>query len=226
MAGIIDLNGISKEYRMPGGNVQALKSVSLSLKEGEFTSVVGASGSGKSTLLYLLGLLISPTAGYYRFCDRPMEKLSDGERSAIRGSQIGFIFQSFHLVPQFTVVKNVLMGARYRGEVNGNGIDFPRRARELLDRVGLSHRLNHRPGELSNGEMQRVAIARALLCEPRILLADEPTGNLDENTGNEIFSLLDSMHKEGKTVILVTHDLQLAARTPRKITLRDGEVIS
>ena len=226
MAGIIELQGVGKEYRMPGGNVQALKGVTLSFEEGEFASVTGASGSGKSTLLYLLGLLVTPTAGSYRFRGRAMERLTDRERSAIRGTQIGFIFQSFHLIPQLTVVNNVLMGTRYQGEANGDGARDLLKARELLDRVGLSHRLNHRPGELSNGEMQRVAIARAMIGNPGVLLADEPTGNLDGATGREIFSLLKSMHKEGRTVILVTHDLQLARRTPRRIALRDGEVAS
>jgi len=223
---IIELNDISKVYRMPGGDVHALNRVSLAFEEGELAAVVGASGSGKSTMLYLLGLLVSPTSGTYRFGGMPMESLPDKQRARIRGRQIGFIFQSFHLVPQLTVTQNVLMGVRYRGENNGNHANATRRAAELLERVGLSHRLHHRPGELSNGEMQRVAIARALLGNPRVVLADEPTGNLDERTGGGIFDLLASLHEEGKTVILVTHDLQLAGRTPRIITLRDGEVAS
>ncbi len=228
MTKIIELNGICKDYKMPGETVHALHNVTLDFEEGELAAVVGASGSGKSTLLYLLGLLISPTAGTYVFNDKPMQKLHDRERPFFRGKEIGFIFQSFHLVPQLTVVKNVLLGIRYRGMTNGdgNGNDYATRAREIIDRVGLSHRLDHRPGELSNGEMQRVAIARALLGDPRIILADEPTGNLDEKTGNEIFNLLKSLHEEGKTIIFVTHNLQIAARTSRTITIRSGEVVS
>lgn len=221
MAAIIELEAVSKDYPMPAGNVQALRHVDLKFDEGEFTSIVGSSGSGKSTLLYLLGLLVTPTSGRYQFSGRFMERLSDGERADLRGRQIGFIFQSFHLVPQLNVVKNVLMGTRY-SRVNGSP---QRQARELLDRVGLSHRLGHRPAELSNGEMQRVAIARALLGNPSVILADEPTGNLDESTGDEIFRLFKALNEEGKTIIVVTHDLRLADRTSRRITLRDGEVV-
>jgi ABC-type lipoprotein export system ATPase subunit len=226
MTTIIELDAVTKEYPMPAGAVHALKQVSLTFEEGEFTSIVGSSGSGKSTLLYLMGLLISPTGGAYRFLDQPVQTLSDKARSALRGREIGFVFQSFHLVPQLTVVKNVLMGTRYRGNGAAHNGGLAQKAVEILERVGLSHRLGHKPGELSNGEMQRVAIARALLGDPRVILADEPTGNLDEENGDEIFKILETMHKEGKTIIMVTHDLQLAARTPRTVTLRDGEVIS
>src|SRR5262245_7285168 len=223
MATLIDLNGIGKEYRMPGGNVQALRHGTLAFDEGEFAAVVGSSGSGKSTLLYLIGLMVSPTAGSYLFRGAPMERLADRARTAIRGQQIGFVFQSFHLVPQLTVLRHVLLAARYNASLNGA---TEPRAKDLLARVGLSHRLNHRPAQLSNGEMQRVAIARALLGDPPLILADEPTGNLDEKTGLEIFGLLESLHKEGKTIILVTHDLRLAGRTGRQITLRNGEVVA
>lgn len=224
MVKLIDLQGISKDYVMPGGTVHALRDVTLSVEEGEFLAVTGASGSGKSTLLYLLGLLVTPTAGRYRFQGRALEGLSDRERSALRGEAFGFVFQSFHLVPQLEVVGNVLMGVRYRRNGNGRREDHRRRAEALLERVGLSHRLHHRPGELSNGEMQRVAIARALLGDPAVVLADEPTGNLDEATGMEVFDLLSALNREGRTVILVTHDLRLAGRVPRRINLRDGEV--
>jgi putative ABC transport system ATP-binding protein len=223
MGALIELNGVGKEYGMPGGNVQALKHVTLAFPEGEFAAIVGSSGSGKSTLLYLIGLMVSPTAGSYRFRGEPMESLADRARTMIRGQQIGFVFQSFHLVPQLTVLRNVLLAARYNASLNG---DAQPRAKDLLARVGLSHRLNHRPAQLSNGEMQRVAIARALLGDPPLILADEPTGNLDEHTGGEIFSLLESLNREGRTVILVTHDLRLAARTGRQITLRNGEVVA
>ncbi|MFO0983477.1 MAG: ABC transporter ATP-binding protein [Planctomycetota bacterium] len=223
MAALIELLGIGKEYPMPGGNVQALQNVTLQFDDGEFAAVVGTSGSGKSTLLYLIGLMISPTAGMHRFAGQAVEKLSDKARTSLRGKQIGFVFQSFHLVPQLTVLKNVLLAARYNGSLNG---DAAPRARDLIAKVGLAHRMHHRPAQLSNGEMQRVAIARALLGNPRLILADEPTGNLDERTGNDIFDLLESLHREGHTVIIVTHDLRLAARTSRQVTLRNGEVVS
>lgn len=226
MKKMIELQSVAKTYSMPGGDVHALRSVDLEFSEGDFVSIVGTSGSGKSTLLYLLGLMITPTTGSYRFNDTSMETLSDGELSGLRGREIGFVFQSFHLVPQLSVVKNVLLGTRYAKSNGSPPADTVRKAEAILDRVGLSHRLTHKPGELSNGEMQRVAIARALLGDPSLLLADEPTGNLDEETGNEIFSLLESMNQEGKTIIMVTHDLQLAARAPKTITLKNGEVIS
>lgn len=221
MAALIELEGVTKAYPMAGESVQALKGVSLSFAAGEFAAVVGASGSGKSTLLYLLGLMTTPSGGAYRFDGQDVGALSDDRRSALRGREIGFVFQSFHLVPQLDVLQNVLLAARYAG--NGHG-DPAARAKELLDRVGLSKRLKHRPAELSGGEMQRVALARALLSGPRLILADEPTGNLDEKTGEEIFSLLASLPAEGKTVIVVTHNLHLAGRIPRRVTLKDGEV--
>ncbi len=220
---LIEVESIRKEYPMPGGAVQALRSVTLAFEAGELVSIVGASGSGKSTLLYLLGLLVTPTEGVYRYGGREVQALSDAERSRLRGRQIGFIFQSFHLVPQLSVLQNVLLSARYAG--NGNG-KTGGRARELLERVGLAKRLTHRPAELSSGEMQRTAIARALLMDPQVILADEPTGNLDEKTGAEVIALLEEFHQEGKTVIIVTHNLKLAERTRRKITIANGEVAS
>ncbi len=225
MAALIELDGISKTYPMPGGDVHALRSLSLSIEPGEFVSVVGASGSGKTTLLYLLGLLTEPTAGAYRLSGRPVGQLSDRERSAIRGREIGFVFQSFHLVPQLSVLDNVCLAARYAS----NGMSdsaAQRRSRELIENVGLAPRARHRPGQLSGGEMQRVAIARALLTKPPLILADEPTGNLDEATGRQIFDLLEGLTKEGCTVVLVTHEPTLAARTERRIRLRDGAEVN
>jgi putative ABC transport system ATP-binding protein len=217
------LEEVSKIYPMPGGDVHALKGVSLSVAPGELVSIVGTSGSGKTTLLYLLGLLTSPSRGVYRLHDRPVEELTDRERSAIRAREVGFVFQSFHLVPQLDVLGNVLLAARY---ARANGRNGSRdEARNLIERVGLSHRAHHRPRELSGGEMQRVAIARALISNPSLILADEPTGNLDEENGDQIFDLLQSLQEDGKTVILVTHDTGLASRTQRQIHLRDGEVV-
>ncbi len=221
MPGLIDIAGLRKEYPMRGGAVQALRGVTLSVQAGEYIAIVGASGSGKSTLLYLLGMLVTPTAGQYRFDGKEVQTLSDVERSRLRGREIGFVFQSFHLLPQFTVLENVLLASRYCPPARE---DPSRRALQLLERVGLSHRLEHHPAELSNGEMQRVAIARALLTDPRLLLADEPTGNLDERTGNEITALLEELNREGKTVILITHNPALAGRAARRIAIKDGQV--
>jgi putative ABC transport system ATP-binding protein len=219
---LITLQGIAKVYPMPGEEVHALRSISLEINRGEFVAIVGSSGSGKSTLLYLLGLLTDPSSGSYCLGERDVGELSDRERSALRAREFGFVFQAFHLLPQLSVLDNVLLASRYA--TNGAVAEAPREARDLLDRVGLSHRLQHRPRELSGGEMQRVAIARALLSGPSVILADEPTGNLDDTHGGQIFDLLGELATEGKTVIVVTHDLGLASRTQRRVQLKDGEV--
>ena len=223
MTALIDLEEVHKTYPMRGGDVLALRGVTLALQRREFLSIVGTSGSGKSTLLYLLGMLMEPTRGAYRFQGRELGTVSDTERSSIRGHEIGFVFQSFHLVPQLDVLANVLLAARYAPTSNGG--DITERAAGLIERVGLSHRLRHLPLELSNGEMQRVAIARALLTSPSVILADEPTGNLDAANGEQVFELLQSLQEEGKTVVVVTHDAQLAARTPRCIRIVEGRVV-
>ncbi len=224
MSAFISLNDISKTYRMRGGDVHALKSVSLDINEGEFVSVVGTSGSGKSTLLYVLGTLIETTGGSYELAGRKIDSMTDAQRSLMRCKDIGFVFQSFHLVPQMNIIKNVLMSARYVPGTSRRKLK--KRAIELIERVGLGHRKRHRPIELSNGEMQRVAIARALLMEPNVVLADEPTGNLDEYNCNEIFDLLQSLNSDGTTIVMVTHDLELASKTPRQIRLKDGEIVN
>ena len=193
---LIALESVSKIYRMPGEDVHALRELSIEVEEGEFVSVVGSSGSGKTTLLYLLGLLTDPTAGRYVFAGEDVSNLGDRALSRIRGSQIGFVFQAFHLIPQKSVLDNVLLSARYA--TNGRSLSGSEpKARQLLDRVGLGHRLRHRPRELSGGEMQRVAIARALLTNPRVILADEPTGNLDHHNGEEVCSLLAELSGDG-----------------------------
>jgi len=220
---LIELQSVAKVYPMAGGDVHALRGVSFSAEAGEFLSVVGSSGSGKTTLLYLLGMLTDPSAGNYLFEGRDVCALSDKDLSRVRGRGIGFVFQSFHLLPQVTVLDNVLLSTRYAR--SGSVSSFTSKAVELLDEVGLGHRLRHRPGELSGGEMQRVAIARALLTEPSVILADEPTGNLDEANGEHVFQILQGLATQGKTVVVVTHDLQLAGRTGRQIRLRDGEVV-
>lgn len=220
MEPLIELADLRKEYPMPGGPVVALRGATLSIARGEYVAIMGDSGSGKSTLLYLLGLLVSPSSGSHRFEGVEVGRLSDADRARLRGRRIGFVFQSFHLVPQLTVLQNVLLGARYTAEDE----EAADRARRLLARVGLSHRLGHHPGELSGGEMQRTAIARALLMDPQVILADEPTGNLDARTGGEIAGLLDELHREGRTLVLVTHNPALAERASRRVMLADGEV--
>lgn len=229
MSPLIQLENTSKTYKMRGGDVHALKDVTLDINEGDFVSIVGTSGCGKSTLLYVLGALTEATGGDYRFDGNRVNEMSDIDRASLRGSDIGFIFQSFHLVPQLSVVKNVMLASRYcsRSE-NGTRSkrDLKKRALELIDQVGLTDRKRHRPIELSNGQMQRVAIARSILNQPRVLLADEPTGNLDIQTRDEIFELMKRINADGTTIIMVTHDPELAGRTQRQIRLSDGEVVS
>jgi len=224
MQPLIRLEGVSKTYRMPGEDVHALRDLSIAVEDGEFVAVVGSSGSGKTTLLYLLGLLTGPSAGRYFFRGEDVSDLGDRALSRIRGREIGFVFQAFHLIAQKSVLDNVLLSARYAAHER-SAAATEKKARELLDRVGLGHRLRHRPRELSGGEMQRVAIARALLTDPRVILADEPTGNLDQHNGDEVCSLLAELAADGHTVLLVTHDLELAARTDRQIHLSDGREI-
>ena len=224
MEPLVRLEDVSKVYPMPGEDVHALDGVSLEIQPGEFLAVVGASGSGKTTLLYLLGLLAEPTSGRYLFDGREVGRLSDRELSRVRGREIGFVFQAFHLLPQISVLENVILATRYSS--NGSTTrETSVRAKELLGRVGLGHRLNHHPRQLSGGEMQRVAIARALLGSPRMILADEPTGNLDHANGQQIFALLGELADEGKTVVLVTHQMDLAGGTRRIVKLKDGKVI-
>ena len=229
MPALIELDKASKTYKMRGGDVHALKEVSLEIDEGEFVSITGTSGCGKSTLLYVLGALIETTGGRYAFDGRSVSEMSDIKRASLRGQDIGFVFQSFHLVPQLSVVRNVMLASRYCVPNNGRSLnprEIRQRAMDLVEQVGLSDRRRHRPIELSNGQMQRVAIARSLLNQPRVLLADEPTGNLDIKTRDEIFELMKKINAEGTTVIMVTHDPELAERSARQIRLSDGEVVA
>ncbi len=229
MSALIQLENASKTYKMRGGDVHALKEVSLEIEAGEFVSIIGTSGCGKSTLLYLLGTLIETTEGEYSFDGNPVNSMSDVKRASLRGTDIGFVFQSFHLVPQLSVVKNVMLASRYCEASNGPALskrDIKKRAIDLIEQVGLADRKRHRPIELSNGQMQRVAIARSLLNQPRVLLADEPTGNLDVKTRDEIFETMKQINADGTTIVMVTHDPELAERTPRQIRLSDGKVIS
>ncbi len=204
-------------------SVTALDDVTLSVREGEAVAIMGPSGSGKSTLLALLGCLDRPSCGEYRLDGVLVSSLDDAALSRVRNRRIGFVFQAFHLIPQLTVVENVVTPLLYAGVDEEDG---RRRALASLERVGLLGRAEHRPSELSGGEAQRAAIARALVTEPRLILADEPTGNLDSVTGEEIARLLETLHREGRTFVLVTHNDALAQRAERLVRLRDGRIQS
>jgi len=216
---MIEARGLSKSYRHAGQAVPVLHGLDLDVARGEFIAVTGASGSGKSTLLHILGALDRPGAGSYRFDGREMSALDDEERSRVRASRIGFVFQNFHLLPQLTVLDNVMLPFQYAPSPVADALD---RATAALARVGLGHRLGHRPAQLSGGEMQRTAIARAMAVGPQLLLADEPTGNLDSATGAAILDTLVQMNAAGTTLVLVTHDRDVAARAHRRVALRDG----
>lgn len=216
------LEKIERSYQLSSQHsVRALAGVSLTIPQGEFAAIVGASGSGKSTLLNILGLLDKPTQGRYQFGDTWIEQLDDDAMSSLRNAQIGFVFQSFHLMPRLSVLENVLLPLRYaRVEVP----DALEHAKSLLERIGLSSRISHKPSELSGGQQQRVAICRALLMRPPVLLADEPTGNLDSKSASEVTLMLKELHQAGQTIVLVTHDHDIAQMAQRVITLKDGLV--
>src|SRR5947207_4044116 len=215
---------LTREYQLGGVAVPALRGVSVTIPPGDYAAVLGPSGSGKSTLMHLLGGLDRPTGGTLRITGRDVRELGATELAGLRNRTIGFVFQSFHLLPRTTAVDNVALPLVYAGVRAG---ERRRRAEELLDRVGLGHRLRHRPGQLSGGEQQRVAIARALVTDPSLPLADEPTGNLDSATGAEVLALLEELNREsGVAVVLVTHDHEVAARARRQIRMRDGRIVA
>lgn len=219
---MIELKNITKTYRMGKIGVNALRGITLSVAAGELMAIIGPSGSGKSTLMNILGCLDVPTSGEYWLEGKEVGKLADNELARLRNQKIGFVFQKFNLLPQLTAWENVQVPLVYAGV----GLKERReRAAEALRQVGLSERLHHRPNELSGGQQQRVAIARALVTRPSFLLADEPTGNLDSHSGREIMDLLFTLNSASTTVIVVTHDMELARRFPRLIAIQDGEVV-
>lgn len=219
---LIDVRNVYKIYNPGENEVHALDGVSLSIEREEFVAIVGQSGSGKSTLMNMLGLLDSPTSGEYYLDGEDVSRLTDNEQSDIRNRQIGFIFQGFNLIPSLTAQANVELPLVYRGMPAEERHEL---ALKSLERVGLSHRLNHRPSEMSGGQQQRVAIARAIAARPPVILADEPTGNLDSRSSKEIMKILHELSEEGRTVILITHDNGIADEARRVIRIQDGKIV-
>ena len=221
MTSLLALDGVHKTYATGRAQVHALRGVDLAIERGELVAIMGPSGAGKTTLLEILGCLSTPSSGRYRLDGNAVEGLDDDGLARLRGDEIGFVFQSFNLLPRMNAVENVELPLVYRRVARA---ERRKRAGEALARVGLASRGEHRPAELSGGERQRVAIARALVNHPALLLADEPTGNLDSQTSEEILALLLGLHGEGHTVVLVTHDAAIGRRAPRLVTLRDGRI--
>ncbi len=221
---LLELRGLTREYPAGEGVVAVLRDVNLSIAAGEMVAIMGPSGSGKSTLMNILGCLDRPTGGHYYLRDRDVATLSDDELSEVRSSYLGFIFQAYNLLPQYTVVENIELPLVYQGV--RLGAESKRRCEALAAMVGLGDRLDHRPLQLSGGQQQRVAIARSLVNDPSVILADEPTGNLDSRTSVEIMAMLTELNRAGKTIIMVTHENDIAVHARRVVRLRDGVVES
>ncbi|HKQ97925.1 MAG TPA: ABC transporter ATP-binding protein [Candidatus Polarisedimenticolia bacterium] len=219
---LIDLNGVTKVFYTDEVETHALSNIQLTIKKGEYIAIAGPSGCGKSTLLSLLGLLDSPTSGNYLLDGKPVANLTPSDRARIRNREIGFIFQSFNLIGDLTVIENVELPLTYRGMKSGERRE---RAQEALERVGMAHRAKHLPSQLSGGQQQRVAVARAVAGRPLILLADEPTGNLDSKSGEAVMELLRELHRDGATLCMVTHDPRYARHADRSVHLFDGRVV-
>ena len=219
---IIKLENICKSYKTGGGTVRALQSITINIRNGEFTAIVGASGSGKSTLMNIIGCLDTPDSGSYILDGLTVREQSDKQLDRIRSRKIGFIFQRFSLIPTLTALENVQLPLYYAGVPYAKRYE---RAKQALAAVGLDERINHKPNQLSGGQQQRVSAARALVTEPKIILADEPTGNLDSRSGAALFNMLKSLNSSGRTLVLITHDMQLARQADRMIEIADGKVV-